>query len=107
MTGRKTLAEIRAMTGALGVGLAQAALDASLAYAQQRTQFGKPIAQFQSIAHKLAHMGTQIEAARALVYRAAWLVSAGNKRVRASGPPVDEPITTAWKRPVGRTIWGR
>lgn len=73
----KTMAEIRAMTGALGVGLAQAALDASLAYAQQRSQFGKPIAQFQAIAHKLAVMGTQLEAARALVYRAAWQVSTG------------------------------
>lgn len=80
----KTLAEIRAMTGALGVGLAQAALDASLAYAQQRTQFGRPIVQFQAIAHKLAHMGTQIEAARALVYRAAWLVSAGKPDVKLS-----------------------
>lgn len=73
----KTLAEIRAMTGALGVGLGQAALDAALAYAQQRSQFGKPIVQYQAIAHKLAVMATQLEAARTLVYRAAWQVSIG------------------------------
>jgi len=68
------LAEIRAMTGALALGLAQAALDASIRYARERTQFGKPIAAYQAIAHKIAEMGTQLEAARGLVYRAAWLV---------------------------------
>jgi butyryl-CoA dehydrogenase len=69
---RRTLAEIRAMTGALGLGLGQAALEASLKYAGERSQFGRPIAAFQAIAHKLAGMGTQLEAARWLVYRAAW-----------------------------------
>jgi alkylation response protein AidB-like acyl-CoA dehydrogenase len=78
----RTLAEIRAMTGAMGVGLAQAALDAALAYALQREQFGKPIAQFQAIGHALAHMATQVEAARALVYRAARQVSAGKPDVK-------------------------
>lgn len=69
---RRTLAEIRAMTGALGLGLGQAALEAALKYAGERSQFGRPIATFQAIAHKLAGMGTQLEAARWLVYRAAW-----------------------------------
>jgi alkylation response protein AidB-like acyl-CoA dehydrogenase len=78
----RTLAEIRAMTGALGVGLGQAALDAALEYARQRSQFGKPIAQFQAIAHKLAWMGTQLEAARLLVYRSAWGISRGKADVR-------------------------
>jgi alkylation response protein AidB-like acyl-CoA dehydrogenase len=80
----RALAEIRAMTGALGVGLAQAALDASRQYAQERSQFGKPIAQYQAIAHKLANMATQIEAARGLVYRAAWHVSTGKPDVKLS-----------------------
>lgn len=80
----KTLAEIRAMTGAMGVGLGQAALDSSLAYARERHQFGKPIAEFQVIAHKLAHMGTQLEAARSLVYRAAWQVTIGKPDVKLS-----------------------
>jgi alkylation response protein AidB-like acyl-CoA dehydrogenase len=71
------LAEIRAMTSALALGLAQAALEASIRYAHERVQFGKPIGAYQAIAHKIAEMGTQLEAARGLVYRAAWQVDAG------------------------------
>ncbi len=71
------LAEIRAMTGALALGLAQAALEASVRYAHERVQFGKPIAAYQAIAHKLAEMGTQLEAARGLVHRAAQAVDLG------------------------------
>jgi alkylation response protein AidB-like acyl-CoA dehydrogenase len=71
------LAEIRAMTGALALGLGQAALEASLRYSHERVQFGKPIAAYQAIAHKIAEMGTQLEAARGLVYRAAWQIDAG------------------------------
>ena len=72
-----TLSEIRVMTGALGLGLGQAALDASLKYARERSQFGKPIGAFQAIAHKLAWMDTQLEAARSLVYRAASQLTSG------------------------------
>ncbi len=68
------LAEIRTMTGALAIGLGQAALDASIQYSHDRVQFGRPIGTYQAIAHKIAEMGTQWEAARGLVYRAAWLV---------------------------------
>ena len=71
------LAEIRAMTGALALGLAQAALDASIQYSHERVQFGRPIGKFQAVAHKIAEMGTQLEAARGLVYRAAWHVDTG------------------------------
>jgi butyryl-CoA dehydrogenase len=71
------LAEIRTMTGALALGLAQAALEASMRYSHERVQFGKPIAAYQAIAHKIAEMGTQLEAARGLVYRAAWQIDAG------------------------------
>jgi alkylation response protein AidB-like acyl-CoA dehydrogenase len=71
------LAEIRVMTGALALGLGQAALDASIKYSHERVQFGKPIAAYQAIAHKIAEMGTQLEAARGLVYRAAWQIDAG------------------------------
>lgn len=71
------LAQIRTMTGALGLGLGQAALDASLKYARERVQFGRPIGQFQAIQHKLAEMATQLEAARGLVYRATWLIDQG------------------------------
>ncbi|MGZ4350863.1 MAG: acyl-CoA dehydrogenase family protein [Solirubrobacteraceae bacterium] len=58
---------------AMGVGLAQGALDQALAYAKERRAFGKPISKFQSIQAKLADMSTEIAAARLLVYHAAWL----------------------------------
>jgi alkylation response protein AidB-like acyl-CoA dehydrogenase len=57
---------------AMGVGLAQGALDQALAYAQERKAFGRPIAKFQTIQAKLADMATEIEAARLLTYKAAW-----------------------------------
>ena len=58
---------------AMGVGLAQGALDQALAYAKERRAFGKPISQFQLIQAKLADLATEIAAARLLVYHAAWL----------------------------------
>jgi alkylation response protein AidB-like acyl-CoA dehydrogenase len=67
----------RISIGALAVGLAQAALDASIPYAQQREQFGRPIGSFQGVAFMVADMATEIEAARQLVYRAAWLKDRG------------------------------
>ena len=63
----------RIAIGAMAVGLAQAALDASIAYAKERVQFGQPIAKFQAIQWMIADMATQLDAARLLVYRAAWL----------------------------------
>ena len=74
---RKTLAEIRIITGAMAVGIARAALAASLAYAAERKQFGKPINRFQAVQTRLADMATGLEAAAQLVYRAAWLYDAG------------------------------
>jgi short-chain 2-methylacyl-CoA dehydrogenase len=56
---------------AMGVGLAQGALDEALAYAKERRAFGKPISKFQTIQAKLADLSTEIEAARLLVYKAA------------------------------------
>ncbi|AJH80727.1 acyl-CoA dehydrogenase AcdA [Bacillus thuringiensis] len=62
---------------AQAVGIAQGALDASVAYARERYQFGKPIAAQQGIGFKLADMATDVEAARLLTYQAAWLESEG------------------------------
>jgi alkylation response protein AidB-like acyl-CoA dehydrogenase len=67
----------RISIGALAVGLAQAALDASIPYAQTREQFGRPIGSFQGVAFMVADMATEIEAARQLVWRAAWLKDQG------------------------------
>ncbi|HXW01552.1 MAG TPA: acyl-CoA dehydrogenase family protein, partial [Anaerolineae bacterium] len=63
--------------GAMAVGLAQAALDEAVRYAKERQTFGRPIAQHQAIQHMLADMSTETEAARLLVYRAAWLKDQG------------------------------
>jgi short/branched chain acyl-CoA dehydrogenase len=62
---------------AMGVGLAQGALDQALAYAKERKAFGKPISKYQAIQGKLADMATEIEAARLLTYKAARLKDAG------------------------------
>lgn len=69
---------------AQAVGIAQGALDASVAYAKEREQFGKPIAQNQGISFKLADMATDVEAARLLTYQAAWLESVGKPYGKAS-----------------------
>ena len=63
--------------GALGVGIAQGAADESVAYAKERKQFGKPIAEHQAIQFALADMAVRIDAARTLVRRAAWLRDRG------------------------------
>jgi short/branched chain acyl-CoA dehydrogenase len=62
---------------AMGVGLAQGALDEALKYAKERRAFGKPISKFQTIQAKLADLATEIEAARLLTYKAAWLKDEG------------------------------
>jgi alkylation response protein AidB-like acyl-CoA dehydrogenase len=67
----------RISIGALALGLGQAALDAAVPYARAREQFGRPIGSFEGVAFKIADMATELEAARALVYRAAWLRDQG------------------------------
>jgi alkylation response protein AidB-like acyl-CoA dehydrogenase len=67
----------RISIAAMGLGTMQAAYDLSHAYALSRNQFGKPIAKFQAIQFKLADMAVELAAARALVYRAAWLKDQG------------------------------
>ena len=73
---RKTLAEIRIITGAMALGVARAALDAAVRYAAERKQFGKPINRFQATQLRLAEMATDLNAATLLVYAAAALYDA-------------------------------
>ena len=68
-----TLDNGRLSIAAMGLGAAQGAYEAALAYAQERKQFGKPISKFQINAFKLADMATKIELARNLLYKACWL----------------------------------
>ena len=73
----ETLDGGRVSIGALSVGIAQGALEEAIAYAKERSAFGHPIAEFQAIQWMLADGGMEIEAARLLVYRAAWLRDQG------------------------------
>ena len=72
----------RISIAAMGVGLAQGAYDLAFAYAQEREQFGRPIARFQAVQFRLADMATEIEAGRNLVYKAAWLKDEGRPFAR-------------------------
>ncbi len=77
----RTLDLARPGIGAVGVGLAQAALDEAARYARQRVQFGQPIISFQAIQHMLADMATEIEASRALIYSVARTIDSGSKNI--------------------------
>jgi alkylation response protein AidB-like acyl-CoA dehydrogenase len=69
----------RISIGALSIGIAKAAYEASLKYSQERIQFGKPISAFQGISFKLADMATEIEAAELLLHKAAYLKNENRK----------------------------
>jgi alkylation response protein AidB-like acyl-CoA dehydrogenase len=73
----KTLDGGRIGIASQALGIAQGALDASIAYTKEREQFNKPVASFQGVSFQLADMATQIEAARLLIYNAAYRASAG------------------------------
>lgn len=73
----RTFEHTRPDVAALAVGVARAAFEYSMEYAQQREQFGKPIARFQAIGFMLADMATEIDAARLLTWRSAWMLDQG------------------------------
>jgi hypothetical protein len=74
----------RISIAALSIGMAQGAYDAALRYAKLRRQFGRPISEFQAIQHKLVDMAVEIDAARLLNYRAAWMLDRGERVTRES-----------------------
>ena len=78
----ETLNEGRIGVAGNCVGMAQGAYEAAVKYARERVQFGRPIAQFQAIAFKLADMATEIDAARLLVLRAAWMMDQGKNPIQ-------------------------
>jgi acyl-CoA dehydrogenase len=80
----RTFDKTRAAVGAAGVGIARAALEYAIEYSKTRVQFGKPIATFQATAFKLAQMAMDIEAARLVVWRAAWLMDQGKPNGKES-----------------------
>ncbi len=72
-----TLDNGRLSIAAMGLGLAQGALEMAVQYSKERKQFGKPISKFQTISFRLADMATKVELARTLLYKACWLKDAG------------------------------
>jgi alkylation response protein AidB-like acyl-CoA dehydrogenase len=80
----KVLDRGRIGIGAWAVGIGRAAFEAARSYAQQRVQFGKPIAEFQAIRNMLADMATELDAARLLVWRAAIMQDSGQRTTRES-----------------------
>jgi acyl-CoA dehydrogenase len=78
----ETLDLFRPSVGAFAVGMAQAALDAAVAYAAGRRAFGRRLAEFQAVSHQLAEVATRVEAARLLVHHAAAAYDAGVRPVR-------------------------
>ena len=72
----------RVCSAAGNCGAAQAVVDIAADYARERRQFGRPIGSFQAIAHMLADMQTEVEAARTLMWRAAWMVASGQDALR-------------------------
>src|SRR5918996_4473340 len=74
----------RISIAALAVGIAQGAYESAVRYSKERQQFGKAISEFQAIQFKLANMATQIDAARLLMYRAAWMKDNGRKTTKES-----------------------
>ena len=74
----------RVSIAALAIGMAQGAYDAALKYSKLRKQFGRPISEFQAIQHKLVDMATELDAARLLNYRAAWMLDRGKRVTRES-----------------------
>lgn len=80
----KVLDSGRVSIAALSIGMAQGAYDAALKYSKLRRQFGRPISEFQAIQHKLVDMAMDIDAARLLNYRAAWMLDQGRRVTRES-----------------------
>ena len=74
----------RISIAALSIGMAQGAYDAALRYSKTRQQFGRPISEFQAIQHKLVDMAVDLDAARLLNYRAAWMLDRGRRVTRES-----------------------
>ena len=93
----KALGGGRIGIAAQALGLARAALDASVSYAKERKQFGKPIGEFGAIQNKLANMATEIDAARMLIWRAAKLKDDGKKYIRESSMAKLYASSTAMK----------
>jgi acyl-CoA dehydrogenase len=100
----KTLDRFRVSVGAAALGIAQTAFDAALDYAKKRVQFGRPIAGFQGTQFKLADMATELDAARALVYRAALVQDAKGENITRAASMAKMYATEAAFRIVDQSL---
>lgn len=99
-----TLEVLRCTVGAAALGLAQRALEEALHYSRQRRQFGQALAGFQGIRFKLAEMATELEAARLLVYQAAWVCDQGEKGLNEKSSMAKLYATEAAQRVVDQAL---
>lgn len=99
-----TLDMFRPSVGSAAVGMAQRALDESVSYANARRQFGKPLADFQTTQTALADSATEIEAARLLVHRAAWLKDTTGDRITSAGGMAKLFATEMAQRVIDRAV---
>jgi len=88
----------------LALGMAQGALEAAIKYAKQRKQFGQAISEFQAIQFKLADMATQVEAARLLVYQAAWAHDCGGNDLKQKSSMAKLFATEAAQRIIDQAL---
>ena len=100
----ETLDLLRCSVGAAAVGFAQRALDEAVRYSKSRRQFGRAIAEFQGIEFKLAEMATELEAARLLVYQAAWAHDVGNADAKQKSSMAKFYATEAAQRVVDQAL---
>ncbi len=100
----RTLDTLRATVAAAAVGFAQRALDEALRYSQNRQQFGQPIGKFQAIQFKLADMATELEAARLLVYQAAWSADIDSAELKQKASMAKLYATEAAQRIVDQAL---
>jgi acyl-CoA dehydrogenase len=94
---KRTLSEGRTTLASRCVGAAQKAMELALAYAEERHTFGKPLAEHQSLAFRLAQMSVRTEASRLVVYRTAWMLDRGAGAVRESSTAKYLAAESAWQ----------
>jgi acyl-CoA dehydrogenase len=100
----RTLDTLRCTVAAAALGLAQRALEEAIRYSRGRQQFGRPIAQFQGIQFKLAEMATELEAARLLVYQAAWANDTGSADLKQKASMAKLYATEAAQRIIDQAL---
>jgi len=100
----ETLDLLRCSVGAAAVGFAQRALEEAIRYSKSRRQFGRTIGEFQGIQFKLADMATELEAARLLVYQAAWAHDCGNADAKQKSSMAKFYATEAAQRVVDQAL---